>query len=169
MRLYSGKVGPIASDVVRALTSNGDIEADNPHEVELDVQSVLNNYLALEREASDRAKELIETRHLPPSEFPRMRKLAAEQKGIKVGDELLDHLLDQLVEMFMHSNHVDEIYAADVELRRKMSPLLKRHMSVDDEIESEVRGKLKHMEEGTRSWEVEYARIRDEIRRRRGV
>jgi uncharacterized protein len=169
MRLYNGKVAPIASEIVQTLTGGGDIETGNPHEVELDVQAVLNNYLTLDREASDRAKELVETRGLPLSEFARMRKLAAEQKGIKVGDEMLDHLLDQLVEMFMHSTNVEEIYAQDVELRRKMVPVLKRHMAVDDEIEREVRGKLKHVEEGTRTWEVEYARIREEIRRRRGV
>jgi len=32
-----------------------------------------------------------------------------------------------------------------------------------------VRGKLKHMEEGTRTWEVEYARIMEDIRRRKGL
>ncbi len=169
MRLYSGKVAPLASEIVRTLTEGRDIESDRPHDTELDVQAVLNNYLALEREATDRAKELIDNRGLPASEFARMRKLAAEQKGIRVGEDLVDFLLDQLVEMFMHSNNVDEIYSADVELRRKMAPILKRHLAVDDDIEHEVRGKLKHVQEGTRTWEVEYARIRDEIRRRKGV
>ena len=53
-------------------------------------------------------------------------------------------------------------------MRRKMAPVLKRHMAVDEELESEVRGKLKHVEEGTRTWEVEYARIMEDIRRRKG-
>jgi hypothetical protein len=50
-----------------------------------------------------------------------------------------------------------------------MAPILKRHMAVDDEIDQEVRGHLKHMSEGTRTWEIEYARIKEEIKRRKGV
>lgn len=169
MRLYSGKVPTIAGEIVHGLTEAGDIETDRPHEVELDIQSVLTNYLTIEREATEKAKDLLQARGLSQGEFGRMRKLAAEQKGIKVGDEMLDYLLDQLVEILLHSNNVDEVYAQDVDLRRKMAVTLKRHMAIDEEIEEEVRGKLKHVTEGTRTWEVEYARIKDEIRRRRGV
>jgi hypothetical protein len=169
MRLYSGKVPTIAGEIVRLLSSGGDIEAENLHEVDLDVQAVLNNYLAIEREATEKAKDLIQTRGLAQTEFTRMKKLAAEQKGIKVGDEMLDHLLDQIVEILMHSNHVDEVFAPDVEMRRKMAPILKRHMAVDEEIEQEIRGQLRHVSEGTRTWEIEYARIKEEIKRRKGV
>ena len=98
-----------------------------------------------------------------------MKKLAAEQMGIKVGDESIDYLLDQILEILMHSANVAEIFAEDVELRRKMAPILKRHMAVDEELEKEVRGKLKHVEEGTRTWEVEYARMMEDIRRRKGL
>jgi hypothetical protein len=169
MRLYSGKVPTIAGEIVRALTEAGDIEAEKVHEVDLDVQAVLNNYLAIEREATEKAKELIDARGLPQGEFARMKKLAAEQKGIKVGDEILDHLLDQIVEILMHSNNVDEVFAEDVVMRKRMVPILKRHMALDDEIDQEVRGHMKHMSEGTRTWEIEYARIKDEIKRRKGV
>jgi uncharacterized protein len=169
MRLYSGKVPTIAGEIVRALTEAGDIETGKFHEVDLDVQAVLNNYLAIEREATDKAKEMIDARGLPPGEFSRMKKLAAEQKGIKVGDEILDHLLDQIVEILMHSNNVDEVFAEDVVMRKRMVPILKRHMAVDEEIDQEVRGHMKNMAEGTRTWEIEYARIKDEIKRRKGV
>ena len=40
MRLYSGKVGPIATEVTKALISGKQIETESPHEVELDVSSV---------------------------------------------------------------------------------------------------------------------------------
>jgi hypothetical protein len=169
MRLYSGKVGPIASEIVRTLTEAGDIESERLHEVQLDVESVLNSYLKTEKEASDKAKDLMQSRGLGTTEFARMKKLAAEQKGIKVGDETVDYLLDQILEILMHSANVDEIFSEDVELRRKMAPILKRHMAVEEELEKEVRGKLKHVEEGTRTWEVEYARIMEDIRRRKGV
>lgn len=169
MRLYAGKVPTIASEIVKELTAANFIEADEPREVQLDVEAVLNSYLRLDKEASDRAKDLIESRGSGTADFARLKRLAAEQKGIKTGDEVLDYLLDQIVEMLMHSNNVGEVFAEDVELRRKMRPILKRHMAVDDELEREVRSKMKHVEEGTRTWEVEYARIMEEIRRRKGL
>jgi hypothetical protein len=169
MRLFAGKVGTIASEVVRALVEGNDIEAERPREVQADVESVLNEYVRLEKEASEKAKDLIEARGLPQTEFPRLKKLAAEQKGIKLGDETLDYLLDQIVEMLMHSNNVDEVFAEDVALRRRMVPVLKKHMALDEEIEHEVRGRLKHVQEGTRTWDVEYQRMMEEIRRRKGL
>jgi hypothetical protein len=169
MRLYSGKVSPIASDIVRTLTEGKDIETENPREVQTDVEAVLNQYLRTEKEATDKAKDAIQSRGIPQTELGRMKKLAAEQMGIKIGDETIDYLLDQILEILMHSANVDEIFAEDVEMRRKMAPVLKRHMAVDEELEKEVRGKLKHVEEGSRTWEVEYARIMEDIRRRKGL
>lgn len=168
MRLYAAKVGAIASEIVNALVSSNDIETENPREVQLDVESVLNSYIQTEREATERAKEIMQARG-QTGDFARIKRLAAEQKGIKIGDEAVDYILDQIVEMLLHSNNVDELYAEDVELRRKMAPILKKHMAVDDELEREVRGKLKHVKEGTRMWEIEYARMREEIRRRKGL
>ncbi len=169
MRLYSGKVPAIATEVVRALVAAKDIEAESPKEVESDIAAVLNQYLADEREVNDRAKDLIERTGKPPADYQRLRALAAEEKGIKLGDEALDYLLDQVVEMLMHSNNVDEVYAADVELRRKMAPVFKKHMAVDSTVDAEVRAQLRHLKEGTRDWEVEYSRILEQVRRRKGL
>ena len=169
MRLYSGKVAPIAGDIVKTLTESSDIETSSAREVQADIEAVLNQYLRTEKEASDKAKDAMQSRGIPTADFARMKKLAAEQMGIKVGDETIDYLLDQILEILMHSANVDEIFSEDIVLRRKMGPVLKRHMAVDEELEREVRGKLKHVEEGTRTWEVEYTRIMEEIRRRKGL
>src|SRR5438067_4524990 len=113
MRLFSSQVTPIATECVRALLASGDIEAESPKEVEADVESVLKSYLQTEREVNDRTKDLLERTNRGPQEFARVRAQIAESKGIKVGDETLDHLLDQVVEMLNHSHHVDEIFVED--------------------------------------------------------
>jgi hypothetical protein len=169
MRLYSGKVATIAGEIVKMLTEQSDIETGSAREVTADIEAVLNQYLRTEKEAADKAKDAMQSRGIPTADFARMKKLAAEQMGIKVGDETIDYLLDQILEILMHSANVDEIFSEDIVLRRKMGPVLKRHMAVDEELEREVRGKLKHVEEGTRTWEVEYARIMEDIRRRKGL
>jgi hypothetical protein len=169
MRLYSGKIPTIASEVVRALLAANDIESESPKEVESDVASVLKQYLADEREVNDRAKDVLERTGKPQSEYQRVRALVADEKGIKVGDETLDYLLDQVVEMLMHSSNVEEIYVEDVELRRRMAPVFKKHMAVDAALDAEVRAQLRHVREGTREWEVEYARVLEQVKRKKGL
>jgi hypothetical protein len=169
MRLYSGKVSAIATEVVRVLLASNDIEAETPKEVEADIVAVLNQYLGDERDVNERAKDVLERTGKPQAEYQRVRALVAEEKGIKVGDETLDYLLDQVVEMLMHSGNVDEVYVEDVELRRRMAPIFKKHMAVDSSLDADVRAQLKHVREGTREWEVEYARVLEQVKRRKGL
>jgi hypothetical protein len=169
MRLFSGIVPQLSEEIVKALLENRDIEAEEKKEVVRDAVSVFENYMQLDREATEKAKDLLQARSLPQSEFQRVRKLAAEQKGIKIGDEMMDYLLDQLIEILMHSNNVDEVYAEDHGLRRTMRPVLKKFLDIDAELDGEVRGKLKHVQEGSRTWEVEYQRIMGDIQRRKGL
>jgi hypothetical protein len=169
MRLFSGKITPLSEELVKALADNHDIECEHRKEVVKDLESVFTNYLALDKEASDKAKDMVTSRGLPQSEFTRLRKLAAEQKGIKVGDETLDYLLDQIVEMLMHSNNVEEVFVEDVELRRKMAPIFKKHMAADTTLDAEVRAQIRHVREGTREWEIEYARVLERVKRTKGL
>ena len=169
MRLHSAKVPQLAAEMVNALVSAGDIETESPKEVQLDVESVLNQYIRDEHEIGERAKDLMSARGLPQAELGRMRKLIADERKIKLGEDAVDYLLDQLVEMLMHSTNVDEIYAEDVELRRKLRGPLRAQLAVEEELQAEVRGRLKHVQEGTSLWEVEYRRMMDEIKRRKGL
>jgi hypothetical protein len=169
MRLYGAKVATIAQEVVRTLVTAKDIETDAQREVVADVEAVLKSYLDTERVVDDKTRELLQRTGRGPSEFGRVRQQIAEHHGIKVGDEALDYLLDQVVEMLMHSNHVEEVFSEDIELRRKMAPIFKRHMGVDADVEAEVRAQLKHVKEGTAQWDVEYARVLEAVKRRRGL
>jgi hypothetical protein len=169
MRLYSGKVNAIATEVVRVLVAAKDIEAESPREVEADVASVLNNYLSIEKEVNERAKDMLQRTGRPQSEFNRVRQMAADDKGIKLGEDALDYLLDQVVEIFEHSNNVDEIYAQDVEMRRKMAPIFKKHMALDEGLDGDVRAQLKHLKEGTSQWDIEYQKVLEQVKRRKGL
>ena len=95
MRLYSGKVRPLSQEIVNALVTAKAIETEGREEVVRDLESVFNAFLAADKEVNDRAKHLLDVRNLPQTEFSRVRKAAAEQKGIKTGDEMFDYLLDQ--------------------------------------------------------------------------
>src|SRR3982751_450904 len=131
MRLHSAKVPQIAAEMVSALLSEGEVESDSPKEVALDIASVLNQYIRDEQEVSEQAKDMLAARGLAQTEYNRIRKLVAEERKIKLGEDAIDYLLDQLVEMLMHSANVDEIFAEDFELRRKLHDPLRKQAALD--------------------------------------
>jgi len=169
MRLFASKVPTIAAECVRALVAANDIESESPKEVEADIESVLKSYLSTEKEVNERTKELLERTGRGTQEYGRVRVQIAETKGIKVGDETLDHLLDQVVGIFHHSHHVDEIYVEDVALRRRMAPIFKKHMMLDTELDTEVRMQLRHLKEGSSTWDIEYQRVLEQLKRKKGI
>jgi hypothetical protein len=169
MNLHRTQLSAVARAMVDALVTNQLVETASSSDAAQDLESVLSTYLDDERGASDRARELVQQRGLPMTEYGRLRRLVAEQRGIKVGDDALDYLLDQLVNMLLHSDHVDEVYGEDHELRRVMRAIIAEREQEAEKLEEEVRGKLKHVSEGSRMWEIEYQRMKEDLRRRRGM
>lgn len=169
MRLHRSQLAGLARQIVKSLVDAEDVEVTDRREVERDVESVLSTYLNESERVLSRARELVQERGLPQGEFSRLKHLAAQQAGIKVGDEALDYVLDQLVTMLMHSAHVEEVFAEDHVLKRRMRDHLRGEEELDRDIEAEVRSKLKHVQEGSRMWEIEYERMKADIKRRRGV
>lgn len=169
MRLYATKVGPLSQEIVRTLVTGKDIETDEQKEVVADIEAVLKSYLDTEKIVDDKTRDLLQRTGRTSTEFPKVRLQIAQTHGIKVGDETLDYLLDQVVEMLMHSNHVEEVYAEDLALRRKMAPIFKKHMGVDADLDAEVRGQLRHLKEGTSQWDIEHARVLEQVKRKRGL
>ncbi len=168
MRLQSAKVQPISKECVKALIAAGDIETDAPGEVEKDIVAVLNAFLTEERKVNEKAKDLLAQTGRGMDQYGRVREQIAESHGIKVGDEALDYVLDQIVMTFHNSPSVDEIFVEDVELRRAMARVFKKHLADASEVELEIRAQLKHVQEGTQLWDVEYARVSEQFRKRRG-
>ena len=74
-----------------------------------------------------------------------------------------------MLEAFMSSKHIDEVFAEDNILRRKIKDICKKHMMVDETIDQEVRDRIKNLEEGTSAWDVEYAKVLDQIKTKHGV
>lgn len=174
MKLYASHVTPLSQELVRALTAapaggNSAIEAENPREVILDIEAVLKNYLVIEKEVVESTNELLQRTGRGSDQFRKVSEQIAEKKGIRIGDEMLDHLLDEIVASFHRSPHVDEIFDEDVALRRKMAPIFKKHLGADSALDQEVRAQLRHVQEGTNVWDIEYARALDQIKRKRGL
>jgi hypothetical protein len=169
MRLYSGKVDSIAAEIISTLSADGDIEVSIPAEAQLDAAAVLKEYIRVDRELTERAKDILEIRGLSYSQLGRTKKQLADQKDFGLGEEGITWICNQLLEAFMQSKHVDEIFADDATMRRKMKEVVRRHMQVDDELDQEVRDRIKNLQEGTAAWDVEYAKVMDQIRQKHGI
>ncbi len=152
---------------MKTLLDNEELSVLDRAETELDVQAVLKEYLRLERECTDKAKDLLQKRNLPYEQFGKVKRQVAAEKGFGLGDEGLEWMINQIIESFMQSPHVEEVYADDATLRKRMGDILKRHMQIDEEIDAEVRRRIKNLEEGTATWEVEYQKALDQIKKNR--
>ena len=169
MRLYSGKIPNIAAEVVRALVEAGDVAVVDRGEAEMDAQSVLKEYLRLDREITEKTKDVLQKRGLPYEQFGKVKRALAHEKGLGLGEDGLEWMTNQMIESFMQSPHIDEIFAEDTVLRRRMVDVLKKHMQVDEELDEEVRRKIRNLEEGTATWEVEYQKVLEQMKRNRGL
>jgi hypothetical protein len=167
MRLFSGKVPVIAEEIVRTLVKDGDIETPTEEEVRMDIEAVLKEYLRQERAVSDEAKSRLEIRGLPYGQLGKIKSMVARERQLPIGEDMLPYLLEQIMTMLFHSANVEEIFAEDIALRKKMTAVLRRHMEVEGELDREVRSKIKNLEEGTASFEIEYQRVLDELKRKK--
>ncbi len=174
MKLYSGKIPTIAEEIIAGLTAapaddSAAIEVSDAKEAVLDVESVLKEYLRLDRESTDKAKDIMEQRSLPYSQFGKIKRSIAEEKGFALGEEGINWMTTQITETFMQSPHIEEVYAEDVVMRKIIKDVLRKHMAVDDELDEEVRRRIKNLQEGTSSWDVEYSKVMDQMKRKHGI
>ena len=88
--------------------------------------------------------------------------LLADALGVAFLDT--DHLVEGVA-----GKPVSEIFVDDSVMRKRMADVLKKHMQVDDELDEEVRRRIKNLQEGTSTWEVEYGKVLDQIKRNRGL
>jgi hypothetical protein len=169
MRLYASKIPHITDAVTRALVDQGDIEVTDRDEFKRDVESILKEYLRKDREITESAKDILEQRGLPYSDLYRTKRMLAEREDFAIGEESINWIAAQLLELFMRSQFVEEIYADDTKLRKIIKEVLHRNMQADEDLDREVRKHLKHLNEGTSSFEIEYQKQLEAIKRKHGL
>src|SRR3954467_9609352 len=135
MRLYSGKIPLIGTEIVKNLAEAGDIEVTDRGEAEMDVQAVLKEYVRLDREITEKAKDMLQKKNLPYEQFGKIKRALAGEKGFGLGEDALEWMTSQMLEAFMQSPHIAEIFAEDSVMRKRMADVLKKNMQVDDELD----------------------------------
>jgi hypothetical protein len=171
MRLYPKVIPIIAREIIQRLSSEGDVEIEpmRVNDAEMDMSAIMREYLAAEERVNQATREALERRGYDYSKFNQVKREMADVRGFKTGDEGIEYVINQMLEFLLLSRNVEEVYSQDNEMRAKVYQVMKKHLDVDEEIEREAKGRLKHLQEGTSAYEIEYQKTLEQIRRARGL
>jgi len=171
MRLYPKVIPIIAREIIAKLTSEKDVEIEpmRVNDAEMDMAAIMREYLAAEERVNQATREALERRGYDFSKFNQVKREMADVRGFKTGDEGIEYVINQMLEFLLLSRNVEEVFSADNEMRLKVFQLMKKHLDIDEEIEREAKGRLKHLQEGTSAYEIEYQKTIEQIRRARGL
>lgn len=171
MRIYPKVIPIISREIVQKLTADGDIEVEPMRiaDAEMDMSAIMREYLANEERVNQATREALERRGYDASKFNQVKREMADVRGFKMGDEGIEYVINQMIEFLLVSRNVEEVYAQDNILRQKIHQVMKKHLDVDEEIDKEARARLKHLQEGTSAFDIEYSKTVEQIRRARGL
>lgn len=171
MRLYPKLVPIIAREIIERLKHDGDVEIEpiRVADAELDMSAIMREYLANEERVNQATREALERRGYDHSKFAQVKREMADVRGFKLGDEGIEFVINQMLEFLLVSRNVEEVFAQDEAMRRKILQVVKKHCDIDDDVDREARGRLRHLEEGTSAYEIEYQKALEQIRRARGL
>jgi len=171
LRFYPKLIPTIAKEIVSELTSGGHIEVadESVDDAREDFASIMREYQQREGSLTESAEAMLIRRDWPRSKLAEAKQIVASQRRLPMGDDALDYVIEQMLEFMLISNHIEEVYAPDNVLRKRIVLILRKFGKLDDEVEQEVRARLKHLEEGTADWEIQYKRVKETIRRNKGM
>lgn len=171
MRLYPKVIPTLARETVQKLMQDGDIEVETLRiaDSEADMASIMREYLAQEERVNQATREALERRGYDHGQFAKVKREMAEVRGFKTGDDGIEWVINQMIEFLLISRNIEEVFSEDNVLRRKVLDVFKKHLDVDEELEREARARLKHLQEGTPAWDIEYSKTMDILRRARGL
>lgn len=171
MRLYRKIIPKIAKEIVGNLKGDGDLEIDESklEEAELDIAAILVEYCNAEDRLNQDTRDALSRRGLSPDRFAQVKKSLAEARKHKTGEEGLEYVINQMLEGMMHSRNVEEVFAEDHEMRKKIQHVMIKFLGIDEEIDREARSRLKNLREGSAEWDIEYEKIIGQLKRARGL
>lgn len=171
VKLYSAQIPRISQTIIRALIDQdlADIEPARVVEAERDVASVMQEYLRMDRRIMDQAKDLVSARRQGRESLGRIRRQLAKEAGHHLGDDGFRWMHHQIIEVLLASPNVEEIYADDSQLLRQLRAVFEKLLVSEDSLDAEVRARMKNVQEGTATWDIQYQKTMTEVRRKHGL
>ena len=171
MKLYRTQIPRIAQDIIQTLSEAGDIELvpAASAEAEKDIAAVMEEYVRQDMKILNEAKDMVASRFESQDSVGKVRRELAERAGHPTGESGMRWMAGQISEALLASPNLEEVYADDIVLGRKIREIFKKHVVADEKIDQEVRARIKNVQEGTPAWEIQYQKQLKEIRRKYGL
>ena len=171
MRLYRSQVPRISEDIIDTFILEGDliVEASAKEEAQRDLRAIMEEYLRQESRVVQETRELMEARQITYDQFGKVKSAVADEKSHKTGDDGIRYIISQMLEMFMMSNNIEEVFGDDRNMRKTLMRIFRKHLVEEADLDREVRGRLKNLRPGSEKWDIEYKRVMDDVRRKRGL
>lgn len=169
MKLYKAKIPVIAKECIAALLTDGDIEiaTGNVEEAELDLVSIMEEFYRRDMNLRTQIKDTMHRQQISYDQYGKVRGRLADRLGHPTGDDVERFLCRQFVENLMISPFIEEVWADDSEMYKKLMGVLQSHDVDERAIREEAANKLKNLREGTVDYEIALENaIRDEKKRR---
>ena len=171
MKIYKSKIPMMADDIANKLIAANAVEVtpEQKSEFLLDLQAVIQSYMDTDRRIHEEAQQIISTRGLDFSSFGRVKREVAKKYNFAIGDESMNWIIDQIIEMLFHTSHVEEVWAENHEIRVLIREALQKYALIDEALDVEVRKRIKNLNEGSLAWDVKYKQVLEEIRLTKGL
>ena len=171
MRIYRERVPDIARGIVKALVAAEliEVEPELHEEVELDCASVLNEYRRTDYELTERARDLVSMQGLDYSHTFKLKSRLARDRKFGIGDEAIEWIVKQMLEILLQSKNVEEIFGEDHELRRCIAPVIQKELRIGSDLDKQVKQRIRNMQEGTSAYDIEYQKAMEKLRSSKGL
>jgi len=181
MKLPERLVERIASRIVKELTGENLIEAEDPEIFKKKIVGVFKKAEEEEKELDERTKEILKERMNLLEEtnldyrtaFKAVKAKLAEEMKININRrERMNQIANMIRDLIMEDETI-EIYEDPPIIRRRIAEILREAVREEEEIERTVREKIKQQSrnilEGTPEWNLLYRRIYEDELRQRGL
>ncbi len=171
MKLYNARIPAIANAVVSTLTKEGCIEvsAENRVEAERDLIAIMEEYRRRDNSLRDAVKEFMALHNTPYERYGKVRQEIADQWDHPLNAKVESFLSRQFIENFMISRFVDEVFAEDGELYKRIQGVIKTFDVDEAALRLEAEEKIKNVRPDSVEYEAALERSLKEVRKRHGL
>ena len=171
MKLYRARIPQIAHAVIERLCNDGLIEValESRAEAELDVVAILEEYLRRDMALREEVREHMAAHAVPYDEYGRTRGKIADAMGHPTGDDVERYVSRQIAENFMISRWIDEVFAEDRDLYKKIVSIIVEFDVDERALRTEAQEKVRNIPEGTVDYEIALSKALREVKKRHGL
>lgn len=171
MKLYRARIPQIADKCIEVLEDAGHIEITPGRRPEAvaDLEAIMEDYLRRDSQLRESTRDRMAEEGISYDQYGRTRARMAGQMEHPTGDDVERFLVRQFIEMMLNSPNVDEVFAEDAILYRKLMEVIQAFDVDEDAIRDEARSKIKNVAEGTMEYEIAMRHAIRDVKKRMGL